>query len=340
MLDVVDENETQEDIEDPPEGLFKIKEIDIKDRERDFTMSSSSLVSNEYRDHDLDDEEEDNDYHVKFTQETFVLLLNKFSEALMVIGFFLLISLWISNAYDYNFFPFEINKVNNWWYQSAQIIFLASYWTTNIILLRLLIILGYGLFIIWAVSVGGDPSMDFYLFTYIYVLINIKKIVELLYKKRPIVFDEFKEQIYTNTFEGIMTRDEFRQLVNTALIRELPKGAFYCKIRDKCNSLSILIKGRIRIFKNSENIKTTFINENEFIDGAEWLLKYKQTKQKKTRGRRFNYFMKADDECIYLTWPREILFQKLKEHPELETKLNGALGIDVSNKLFNNSSLY
>ena len=181
-----------------------------------------------------------------------------------------------------------------------------------------------------------------------------------MYKKRPIVFDDLREQIYVNTFEGFMERDEFKELANTSLIRELPKDGFYCKIKDRCNNLSLLIKGRLRVFKNNENIKTTFINENEFVDSAEWLLKYQdqtsklqkaqknQTKSqsklkmapRKPRGRRFNYYMKADDECIYLTWPREILREQLKANPDLEQKLNGALGIDVSYKLFNNSLLY
>lgn len=348
MLNKIEEEEPNNDIE-----LSDLKSLQVK------SDTTSSIVSNDILDRDLDeDEEDDNDFSVKITQETFIFLLEKGSDALMVIGIFLLICFWISDSLDYNFFPFDVNKASNLWYQFAQLIFLASYWTTKILLLRILGILGYLFFIIWSISVGGAPSIDFYLFTYINILINFKKIIELLYKKRPIIFDDLREQIYVNTFEGFMDRNEYKELINTSLIRELPRGGFYCKIKDRCNNLSLLIKGRIRVFKNNENIKTTFINENEFIDSAEWLLKYQNQETKlqkaqanksqsklkmpsrKPRGRRFNYFMKADDECIYLTWPREILREQLKLAPELEQKLNGALGIDVSYKLFNNSFLY
>lgn len=345
MLPKLEENDKEE--KDIPPNIDLVKN-DL------FKIDTESVISNENEDLD-DDDDDDNEFHVSISRENFMLLLDKGSDALMVIGLFLLITFWISDGTNYNVFPFEINRANNAWYQIGQVLFLGSYWTTNILLLRLLIILGYFFFIIWSISVGGKPSMDFYLFTYIYVLINIKKILELLYKKRPIIFDELKEQIYLNTFEGFMERDDFKELAKTSLIRELPKGGFYCKIKDRCNNLSILIKGRIRVFKNSENIKCSFINENDFIDSAEWLLKYQTNKVKqnsskiqsklklpprKPKGRRFNYYMKADDECIYLTWPREILYEQLKLNPELEQKLNGALGIDVSYKLFNNSSLY
>lgn len=285
---------------------------------------------------DTDIDEDDREFGVKITQELFRRLLNRVFFTLMCIIGFLLISFWIGDAKDYNIFPFTVNKANTWWYQVAQCIFLLSYWTKKILLLRIFTILGYSFFIGWAIDAGGNPSMDFYLFTCIYVLINIEKIAELLYEKRRIEFDEYRQKIYDDIFHGIMSANDFQELSKTALIRELRKGQLYCKIKDKCHNLSILVVGRIRIYKTNENVKNTFINEGEFIDSAEWLLK----QSNKEKGRRFNYYMKAEEKCTYLTWPREILYETLKENTNLQEKLNGALGIDVSNKLFNNSSLY
>ena len=330
MLPKITENVVEQD-NNPPPKLF-----DIPD-------TISSIVSNEYINREEeDDEDEDQEFSVKISQELFVKILNKTFDGLMTIGFFILFSFYLGEGVNYNIFPFEVNDLNSVWYQAGQWIFLLSYWTTNILLLRILIILAYIFYIIWGLTESGKPSMDFYLFTYIFVVINIKKIVELLYSKRPIIFDNIREKIFIEIFEGIMSRTEYKELINTSLVRDLPKDSFYCKIRDKCNNLSILVKGRLRVFKNSENIKCSFINENEFIDSGEWLLKFQSQLKgtNKRKGRRFNYFIKADDDCLLLTWPREILAEKIKENSELEQKLNAALGIDVSHKLFNNSSLY
>lgn len=268
------------------------------------------------------------------SQKKCIKIMNITFNSMMTIGFFLIICFWISDGNNYNFFPFEVNKASSWWYQMAQISFMASYWTTNMLLLRIITIVGYLLFIGWAIDFGGKPSMDFYLFTYIYVIINIKNIIQLLYSKRPIEFDPFREKIYQNMFINIMTRHEFQKLTKNSLLRDLQKGVNYCQERDKCSSLSILIFGKIKIY-NDEKIKGIYIEENEFMDSAEWILRSQSTK----RGRRFKYSMKAETNCKYMMWPREILIETLNIEPELDQKLQGALGIDVSNKIFSHSAL-
>ena len=268
--------------------------------------------------------------------ELCVQVINKTFNAMMIIGGFLIIIFWIADSHDYNMFPFKVNPASSWWYQVGQVIFLASYWTKNMLLLRVLIILGYAFFIGWAIDAGGLPSMDFYLFTYIYVIINLKQIIELIYSKRPIEFDLFRENIYEGMFKAFMTRSEFQDLTKTSLLRDLQKNTNYCQVRDRCNNLSILVIGKIRIFQNDKETKDIFINENEFIDSAEWLLRQSGNK----KGRRFTYAMRAEENVTYMTWPREILLETLKNNPELEQKLLGALGIDVSNKVFNHSSLF
>ena len=293
--------------------------------------------------------------NVQLTQEKFVLILNRITESLLAICGFLLSSFLIGDRYRYNPFPWDVNEASNILYQCGQLLFLLSYWSTNILLLRIMTIIAYAFFIMWAISTGDKPSMDFYLYTIIFVILNIRKIVELLYKKRKIVFDDLREQIYVNTFKGFMTRNEFKDLVNISLMREITKNAFYSKVNDKCNNLSILIKGKLRVYKTDENSKMTYINENEFIDSAEWLLRYQnhrlmnqkkdnkenkeEKKIKKNLGKRFNHYIKAEYNCIYLTWPIEILKEFLKDNMEMEQKITGVLGVDVSTKLFGNSAL-
>ena len=321
-----------------------------------FNISTDDLK--EINDNEVDIEIEDDDDHhdetssnttnahnekefikLTITSERFVKIADKVFHSIMTISFFLLISYWAADFDDYNFFPFNIAKTNNAWYYLAQIAFLMSYLMTNTLILRIIAILGYVLFIVWSFSVLDmevGVSMDFLLFTNINIFINLKKIIELLYEKRPIEFDPFREKIYQAIFKTIMTRNEFQKFTKNSLLRDLQKGSFYCRAGDRCVNLSILIFGKLQIFTDNEDSKI-YIDQDEFIDSAEWILL--QSGYKK-RGKRFNYSVIARDDCKYLTWPREILNEVLKENEDLEQKLTAILGIDVSNKMFSHSSLF
>ena len=49
--------------------------------------------------------------------------------------------------------------------------------------------------------------------------------------------------------------------------------------------------------------------------------------------------IKAVNKSTYMFWPREILIEKINEYPEIRDKLMGALGLDVSHKIFTFKSL-
>ena len=78
--------------------------------------------------------------------EKFVLNLNKLFLVLISYGFFLLFVVLLSGISGHNVFPFEIQNISHWATQIGYIIFFASYWTTNVILLRVLVIFGYVFF--------------------------------------------------------------------------------------------------------------------------------------------------------------------------------------------------
>lgn len=273
---------------------------------------------------------EDETFNVSINSEEFIKITNRLFDIINGILVFTLILFLIADQYNYNFFPFEIDKAFSWWYQIAQIFFIASYWTTNILILRTLIIFGYLLFII---AFSETVAIDFLIYSLIAMIINLQNIFELLYKKRPIIFDEYREQIYKELFVNFMNRDEFSILCKNSLLRDLQVNAFYCHRGDKCNSLSILVFGKLQIIKINDESQI-FIQENEFIDSAEWILR----KSNSNKGKRFKYSVKAIEKCKMIYWPREILLEKLNNKPELEAKLLGALGLDVSHKVFNNNS--
>lgn len=270
----------------------------------------------------------DDDKFAIFTinSELFINISNRIFDTLHSILFFILLCFLISNSLDYNLFPFEVNDANSWLYQLAQFIFLISFWAKEILILRILLICGYLLFII---TFSNDSiSIDFLVYSIISITLNLKNIFELLYRKRKITFDTYREQIYEEMFSNFMKRDEFLILSKLSLIRDLQPGAHYCHIGDKSNNLAILLNGKLQLIGKDPN-KQIFIEDNEFIDSAEWILRNSNS----NKGKRFNYNIKAINKSTYLFWPREILLEKLKEHPELHDKLLGVLGLDVSHKI-------
>ncbi len=274
---------------------------------------------------------DDETFNVSINSEEFIKITNRLFDIINGILVFILILFLIADQYNYNFFPFEIDKAFSWWYQIAQIFFILSYWTTDILILRILIICGYILFII---AFRSSIAIDFLIYSTVAILINLQNIFELLYKKRPIMFDEYREKIYKELFINFMNRDEFSILSKNSLLRDLQPNAFYCHQGDKCNSLSILVFGKLQIIKINDESQI-FIQENEFIDSAEWILRQQSHSNK---GKRFKYSVKAIEKCKMIYWPREILLEQLNNKPDLEAKLLGALGLDVSHKVFNNNS--
>ena len=276
---------------------------------------------------------DDDDVFTRFsiTSETFIIVSNRIFDLFNGILVFILIMFLIADINQYNFFPFKINEANTWLYQITQIIFIISYWTKNILTLRTLLIFGNVLFIVTFTL--KSISVDFLIYSMLAITFNLKNIFELLYKKRPIIFDKYREQIYQEMFVNFMERDEFALLTKSSLIRDLQPNSNYCHIGDKCNNLSILVFGKLQV-KGKDPEKKIFIEENEFIDSAEWVLRNSNIK----KGKRFNYNIVACEKSKYIFWPREILLEKLKDEPELGAKLMGALGLDVSHKVFSHNS--
>ena len=347
----MEEEPTEEIIIEINDGVQEINEMLRKEREQFRTEESGFVLNNNVTDEPESDGESDID-EKEFTKfsihsEKFVSILNKIFLLLISYGFLILIVVLFSAIYNYNAFPFQIQETSHWATQLGYVVFFASYWTTNVMLLRILVIVGYIFFTLSSFLGSTTPYMDVLSWTYIFVMINIQQIITLLYDNRPIVFDPFREKIYVNMFKGIMKRSDFKTLTKNSLLRDLDKNRFYAKTGDRCSSLSILVYGKMKVYngnnildEDEENVdlydntssqKEIYIDEDEFIDSSQWMLR--NNTKNKNKGKRFTYSMKAVTTCKYLTWPREILQETLEKYPTLEQPLLGALGIDVSGKV-------
>tara|TARA_B100001105_G_C22381266_1_gene439778 strand:+ start:646 stop:1584 length:939 start_codon:yes stop_codon:yes gene_type:complete len=241
----------------------------------------------------------------------------------------LLFIIIFSDAFGYDL-PIDTRPINRWDFQIANLCLLLSYVSSNIIYLRIVIGLACLWFVTWSMTIGSGALVDVAIWNYVMALINFGHAVKLFYDKRPIVFDEYREQIYLNTFDGIMSRKDYKILMKNSLYREIPKNRHYCQINDVCSNLSILVSGKVQILKfndEGEEITLGTIKENEFIDSPEWIMR--------TASSRFKVGLLAVTDCTYLMWPREMLIELLGKNKDIETPFMGILGIDVSRKLLN-----
>jgi len=346
-----DENLSEEEEIEKNDGVAEINEMLRKEREQ-FGSNDIELAIENIE--EVDDNDNESDIAEKeFTKLSihngkFVHILNKLFLVLISYGFLLLVTVLFSGIFGHNVFPFQTQDLSHWATQTGYVIFFASYWTSNMILLRVMTIVGYIFFTTSAFLGDTTPYMDVLAWTYIFCMINIQQIITLLYERRPIVFDPYREKIYKSMFDGIMKRSDFKTLTKNSLLRDLDNNRFYAKTGDRCSSLSILVYGRMRVYKSNELIDENdpvdvdlydnassqyevYINEDEFIDSSQWMLR--NNTKNKNKGKRFTYSIKAQGDCKYLTWPREILQELLENNPHLEQPLLGALGLDVSNKV-------
>jgi hypothetical protein len=273
-----------------------------------------------------------------------------------LLGLFLLLLFLVLISPDtgFNPLPFQFAPPNSPLFQVANVFFLASYWSPNVLFLRITLGMGCVLFGAWAAAFQPLPLADTVLWQAAATLINLRHALQLFYAKRPIIFDEHREKVYTGLFASFMTRADFRTLTKGALIRTLRKERCYAMVGDVISSLAILVSGRIQVLKvkgglrrqqqtESEPVASkaaeafqmirdgTFMYECQFIDSPEWLLRSSGEALK------YEVDLVAEEDCIYLMWPRETLLELTRNHPELHPPLLAALGIDVSRKIFANN---
>ena len=331
-------NEEMENIELPIEELeripYQFNDVD----------TIVSIPASECNESDIDEKEFTK---LSIHSEKFMQTMNLCFNILFAYGIAALIFIILGTGFlKHNFLPFEIQEVSSWATQIGYLIFLASYWTSNMIMLRFMTIFGYIFFTLSSFIGSPIPYIDVLIWTFIFTMLNIQQIIKLFYDKRPIIFDSFREKIYVSMFAGIMTRVDFKSLTKNSLLRDLSKGRFYCQDGDRCSNLSILIYGKMKIVypnrnpinndslydDNDETEGTVFIRDNEFIDSPQWMLR-----KNKKKGKRFTYSIITETDCKYLTWSREFLVELLEKYPTLEQPLLGALGIDVSGKVLSDS---
>ena len=222
--------------------------------------------------------------------------------------------------------PIEFNVISKLTGQISIFCTFLSFITDNVLFMRFVLCISFGIGIV-SISLAPLPLNFIYIMWYfIILLINLKHIIIISYNKRHIIFDEQQELIYNKIFKKLMSRSNYQLLLNKSLVRCIKQDRFYINVGDSCDNLTILISGKMK--KTDKKGKISYVQECTFIDSPEFIM------QKNIIGQQFNISFYAETECNVLMWPRETINILLDKNKEINSLLLGALGIDVSKKVF------
>lgn len=264
-----------------------------------------------------------NDYlNTKYLETIFTILFGSFSLILVIV----LLSDLKPEMIPFSIVPIEFNKKDNLARQLSIFFTFISFITENMLLMRIVLCLSFGIGIIANFLTPPPVNLSFVIWNFLILLINLKHVSIICYSKRHITFDESREIIYTTIFQKLMSRNDYQRLMKNSLIRMIRKGRHYVNIEDSCDNLTILISGKMK--KTDKKNKVSLVKEITFIDSPEFIMR------KKSYGQKFNISFYAETDCQILLWPREMINDLLNKDKQLNSVLLAALGIDVSYKVF------
>ncbi|XP_062421461.1 blood vessel epicardial substance isoform X2 [Pungitius pungitius] len=172
----------------------------------------------------------------------------------------------------------------------------------HMILLRLLLMTGCTLFIVWATLYRCN--LDVMVWNVVFLVVNFMHLFFLLYKRRPRLTGQF------------------------CTIQTLKKGQVYAA-EEKTSvdeRLSILLKGKMKVSYRGHFLHNIYTNS--FIDSPE----FRSTEMH--RGDKFQVTIMAEENCKFLCWSRERLTYFLESDTFLNEVFRYLIGKDITNKLY------
>ncbi|KAM6893366.1 popeye domain-containing protein 1 [Xenentodon cancila] len=198
----------------------------------------------------------------------------------------------------------------------------------HMILLRLLLMTGCGLFIAWATLYRCN--LDVMVWNVVFLIVNIMHLLFLLYRRRPIKIDRELKLVYKRIFEPLHVPEAlFQRLTGQfCTIQTLKKGQAYAA-EDKTSvdeRLSILLKGKMKVSYRGHFLHNIYANS--FVDSPE----FRSTEMH--RGEKFQVTIMAEENCKFLCWSRERLTYFLESDTFLNELFRYLIGKDITNKLY------
>ncbi|KAJ8979561.1 hypothetical protein NQ317_012950 [Molorchus minor] len=143
------------------------------------------------------------------------------------------------------------------------------------------------------------------------------------------LYDLFSEVINKKVFKPLrVSKKHFKELVREAKVMNLEKGDIYAveDVSPADERLSVLLKGRLRVTCDDTHLH--FINMHQFVDSPEWEANHEQSDDV------FQVTITAEEDSVYLCWPRMKLERVLRHRPMLKVVLDCIIGKDITQKLY------
>ncbi|XP_078698958.1 popeye domain-containing protein 3-like isoform X1 [Branchiostoma floridae x Branchiostoma belcheri] len=189
--------------------------------------------------------------------------------------------------------------------------------------------LGYLVFTVYgfqnacAADIGG--------WCFVFMILCLVQAIHSIWRMREVSFSEELTKVYEALFHPL----QVPLLVYKALVEcpncqivSLEQGNNYAtEGKTPVDRLSLMISGKAVVIHDGK--KLHMIGRNQFLDSPEW----EAAKDQEDPGK-FQVTIRAETDCVYLTWPRRDLLNLLSRRRYLARVLSAVLGRDLTNKLY------
>ncbi|XP_039293324.1 blood vessel epicardial substance [Nilaparvata lugens] len=217
-------------------------------------------------------------------------------------------------------------------YQLSNICFAAAFilprsFKPSVLLVRALLSVGFLVSAMWAGVHICSPDM--FAWNVLLSVANLVHLVILTCRFLPPALSVELTELYIRLFKPLkVTKKHFKELTREASLCHLAKGESYA-VEDATPAderLSILLRGKLRV--TCDNMHLHYINCHQFIDSPEWEASHE------TSDELFQVTITAEEDCMYLCWPKLRLDRVLRHRPMLQTVLSNLIGKDITQKLY------
>ncbi|XP_014247127.1 blood vessel epicardial substance-like isoform X1 [Cimex lectularius] len=217
-------------------------------------------------------------------------------------------------------------------FQLSNLFFAAAFlvprsYKQGIIILRALLSAGFFVQAVW--SGVHVCSGDIVIWATVLGFLNLLHTVALFVRLIPPSLSPELTELYTRMFSPLkVSRKHFKELTKEASVLMLDPGDAYAveEVTNADDRLSILLKGKLKV--TCDSIHLHYISSYQFIDSPEWEAGHV------TSDELFQVTITAEEESLYLCWPKLKLARVLRHRPTLKIILSNLIGKDITQKLY------
>ncbi|GLH03039.1 Blood vessel epicardial substance [Gryllus bimaculatus] len=217
-------------------------------------------------------------------------------------------------------------------FQTANLFFAAAFlvprsFKQSLLLLRALLCVGFFLSALWAGLHVCSP--DVFAWNTGLVVLNALHAALLAARHLPPPLSLELAELYLKLFKPLrVSRKHFKELTREGQVLRLQPGDTYAveEVTAADERLSVLLRGKLRVTCDDTHLH--YISPHQFIDSPEWEANHD------TSDDVFQVTITAEQECVYICWPRIKLERVLRHRPLLKTVLDNIIGKDITHKLY------